>query len=202
MPPLPQLPSREECLRLMRERQVMAHIIEHSVRVAEVALFLAQGLMRAGERCDLALLEAASLLHDIAKLDSLKTRADHALAGQQLVVSLGYPPALGHLIRHHVRLPEGAMQCQCECELLNYADKRVNGSVIVTLTERFDYIRGRYGLSAEIVERITQLEERTRELERKIFARLPFQPEGLAQALAESPPEPSASHRKVPVEDP
>jgi putative nucleotidyltransferase with HDIG domain len=183
-PPAHQIPSREDCLRLMREHRVMAHIIDHSLRVAEVALLIGRGLLRTGEDLDLPLLEAASLLHDIAKLESLTTRADHALAGQELVTALGYAPALGHLIRHHVRLPEEPETfCPLECEVLNYSDKRVNGSLIVSLGERFDYIRGRYGRSEEIIGRINQLEERTRVIEVRLFTRLPFTPEELAAAL-------------------
>ncbi len=190
MPPLEQrIPTREDCLRLMRERQMMAHIVEHSLRVAEVASLLASGLTRAGELLDLPLIEAASLLHDIAKIDCLQTRADHALAGQELVVSLGFTPALGQVIRHHVHLPEDEAEepliRRAECEIVNYADKRCNGSLIVTLTERFDYIRGRYGRTADIVARINQLEGRTLTLERKIFARLSFGPEQLRECLEE-----------------
>jgi putative nucleotidyltransferase with HDIG domain len=183
--PLPAqiIPSRADCLRLMRERRVLDHIIEHSLRVAEVATLLGRRLVLAGERLDLPLIEAASLLHDIAKIESLAARIDHALAGQEVVTSLGFAEALGEVIRHHVRLPEGGLNCPAECEIVNYADKRVNGSVIVTLRERFDYIRGRYGRTQEIIARITHLEERTRELEIKLFARLPFGPEELEAHL-------------------
>jgi hypothetical protein len=59
----------------------------------------------------------------------------------------------------------------------------VNGSLIVSLGERFDYIRGRYGRSEEIIGRINQLEERTRVIEVRLFTRLPFTPEELAAAL-------------------
>ncbi len=180
------IPTREDCLRLMRERQVVEHIIEHSLRVAEVATLLGRSLLVAGEWVDLPLIEAASLLHDIAKLDSLKARTDHALAGQELVTALGLPPALGQAIRHHVRLPEDGAACPAEWEIVNYSDKRVNGTLIVTLRHRFDYIRGRYGHTGEIIARINRLEERTRELERRLFARLPFSPEQLEDYLLES----------------
>lgn len=184
MPPQERhIPTREDCLRLMRERQVMEHVVYHSLRVAEVAALLAQSLERAGESLSLPLVEAGSLLHDIAKLESLKTRADHAAAGQEMIDALGYAPLLGQVIRHHVRLPAEGYPCPVECEIVNYSDKRVNGSLIVTLTERFDYIRGRYGHTRDIIVRIDQLEERTRSLERKLFVRLPFAPEELASVL-------------------
>jgi putative nucleotidyltransferase with HDIG domain len=183
MPPLTKavVPAREDCLRLMRERQMLENVFEHSLRVAEVAALLSRHLSAAGMPLDLPLIQAASLLHDIAKIDSLKTRADHAQAGQEVVASLGLAPALGEIIRHHVRLPEGA--CSAECQVVNYSDKRVNGAIIVSLTERFDYIRGRYGRTADIVARITELEGRTRALEERLFTRLPFRPEELADHL-------------------
>jgi putative nucleotidyltransferase with HDIG domain len=181
--PILDLPSRSECLRLMRERRMLAHIIDHSLRVAEVSMLVARRLTQAGADIDLSLIEAAALLHDIAKIESLTTRTDHALAGQELIRSMGYPEVLGLVIRHHVRLPEDDMPCPVECEIVNYSDKRVNGDVIVSLTERFDYIRGRYGRTEDIVRRITELEGRTRELERRLFARLPFRPEELVRHL-------------------
>ena len=162
---------------------MLAHIIDHSLRVAEVATCLGRHLSLAGQTLDLALIEAASLLHDIAKIESLQSRADHALAGEETVVSLGYPQILGQVIRHHVRLPEPPLECPAECEIVNYSDKRVNGNLIVSLRERFDYIRGRYGRTEEIILRISELEERTRQLERKLFARLPFTPEELEATL-------------------
>ncbi|MFH0810560.1 MAG: HD domain-containing protein [Pseudomonadota bacterium] len=187
--PMPDLtvPNRQDCLRLLRRRQVLGNVVEHCLRVAEVAKTLSRGLIRAGGTIDLALVEAAALLHDIAKVESLKAKVDHALAGQRLLGSLGFAPAVGHIVRHHVRLPdpgaEDELLCRMECEIVNYSDKRCNGGCVVSLAERFDYIRGRYGHTEEIIGLINKLENHTLELECRLFVRLPFSPEDLEEYL-------------------
>ena len=68
------IPPREECLRLMGEYGMLENIIAHSLKVARVALFLSMELNKKGQRVDLGLVEAASLLHDLTKTECLKTK--------------------------------------------------------------------------------------------------------------------------------
>jgi len=84
------IPGREECLRLMNQYGMLENIINHSVEVANLALYLSKELNRKGQRIDLHLVEAASLLHDLTKTESFKTKEDHAWTGSQLLKEMGY----------------------------------------------------------------------------------------------------------------
>ena len=74
----------------MDQYGMMEHIIHHSLTVAKVALFLSIELNKKGQKIDLGLVEAASLLHDLTKTECLKTKEDHAQTGSQLLNGLGY----------------------------------------------------------------------------------------------------------------
>lgn len=173
------IPSRSECLHLMRQYHMWDHVIQHSIKVADVALSLAKALNQAGERLDLTLIEAASLLHDIAKKGSIENGEDHVSIGAALLKDLGCEE-VSEIVRYHVELPKGRTSSRItEAEVVNYADKRVLHDSIVTLNERFLYIRERYGNDESRARRITNLEEQTIKLEKKIFSKLDIKPSNL-----------------------
>lgn len=156
----------------MQQYQMLDHIVQHSIKVADVALSLARTLNQAGERLDLALIEAASLLHDIAKKGSIEHGRDHVSTGAALLKDLGYEE-ISEIVRYHVELPKERTSSRItEAEVVNYADKRVLHDSIVTLSERFLYIRERYGKDESRARRIANLEEQTIKLEKKIFSKL------------------------------
>ncbi len=53
------IPTREECLELMTRYGMLANIVEHSLKVAEVALIISSALNRKGQHLNLRLVEAA-----------------------------------------------------------------------------------------------------------------------------------------------
>ncbi|MDW7710231.1 MAG: HD domain-containing protein [Deferrisomatales bacterium] len=171
------MPDRAECERLLDLHRVPAHIRRHSEQVSRVALRLARALASHGEHLDLALLEAAALLHDIAKADCLASHRDHAVEGGAVLRREGYL-AVAALVERHVELgpcdPRGPVT---EAEVLNYSDKRVRHDEVVSLAERFEDLVVRYGGRYPQAEgRIRQNWEATRKVERKIFGGLPFGP--------------------------
>src|SRR5208283_426443 len=97
------IPSRTECLELLRQFDMPHHIRRHSLLVAEVALFVAAGLNRNSSRLDLRLLEAAALLHDIGKMSSLKTGEDHAALGARMLDGI-VDPAVSRIVYEHISL--------------------------------------------------------------------------------------------------
>jgi putative nucleotidyltransferase with HDIG domain len=173
------IPTRDECFRLMRQFGMLDHIISHSIEVAEVALFLSTELNRKGQRIDLDLVEAASLLHDLTKTECFKTKADHALTGAQLLKGMGYE-RVGAVVAEHIRLSEGKdLLSVSEEEVVNYSDKRVQHDRIVSLRERFKDLKDRYGRGKRSLEKLERLEKVTVELENKIFSILKIAPEHL-----------------------
>jgi len=173
------IPTREECLRLIAEHRMLDNIIDHSTEVARVALFLSTELNKRGQRIDLGLVEAASLLHDLTKTECFKTKEDHAQTGSQLLKRLGYE-RVGEVVAEHIQLSKAKDPCLVsEGEVVNYADKRVQHDRIVSLEERFNDLQARYAKDQRAFELLEELKKATFEIENKIFSILMIDPNNL-----------------------
>jgi uncharacterized protein len=177
------VPSREECFQILRDARVPAHIVAHSIQVSLVATLLVDMLKERGINLDRALVQAAALLHDITKSESLQTRENHALTGAKLVGGLGYPE-VGAIVGQHVRLDAYfASETPVEAEVVNYADKIVMHDRVVSMRERMEDILRRYARTSEIRERIELLIEKSIELENRLFGFLSITPGRLPALL-------------------
>ena len=175
------IPTPEECFLLLRRFEVPQHVVDHSRAVHAVALFLCRILNRHGERLDQGRIEAASLLHDIAKISALGTLESHSAAGARLLRESGFPE-LAEIVRQHVILDPGANEGPIrEAEVVHYADKRVKFTTIVPLAERFQDLKQRYGKTPEALAWLEKLEVSSSLLEERLFTRIPIAPEALAK---------------------
>jgi len=183
------VPSVDESYTLLKRYHVPDHIIQHSEMVCKVALFLADKLNSHGEHLIIPEIEAAALLHDITKMEGIKTHQDHAKTGKELLHKHGFN-RIGEIVAEHIKLQEGRNSLSIsEEELINYSDKRVMHTRVVTLPERFSDLQKRYGikdLDTKIINRIRMLESETYELENKIFSKLNFTPEELSSLIVPS----------------
>ncbi len=180
------IPSKEDCLRLMSQNGMLEHIIDHSLAVAKVALFLSLRLNRTGQRLDLPLVEAAALLHDLTKTECLRTKEDHALTGSRFLREMGYD-RIGEVVAEHIYLSKKMDSSRVtEEEVVNYADKRVQHDRIVSLDERFEDLKGRYGKNERVLERLDGLKRASFEIEKKIFSILEIGPDDLQDHLFEA----------------
>ena len=181
------VPSVDESYTLLKQYHVPDHIIQHSEMVCKVAVFLADELNNQGENLSIAEIEAAALLHDITKMEGIGTRQDHAKTGKELLHKLGFQ-RIGEIMAEHIKLHEGRNSLSIsEEELINYSDKRVMHTRVVTLSERFTDLRNRYGfknLDTKIINRIRMLESETYKLENKVFSKLNFTPEELSSFIS------------------
>ena len=178
-----QIPSRQKCLSLIRQMNMLDHIVVHSFQVCRVAIFLADHMGPIPTCLSRNLIQAAALLHDITKTRSFTTRENHALTGAQYLNEMGYPE-VGHIIEQHVRLDSYAdSDFPTEAELVNYADKRVLHDRIVSLKERMEYILEKYATGPEYRERLLWLWKKTEELESKLFSYVSFKPEELGYLI-------------------
>jgi len=173
-------PSIATCRRLLAAHGVPPHIRRHSGQVARVARRIAEALRERGEAVNVGLIEAAALLHDIAKAPCLESRLDHAAEGGRVLRELGLD-AVAAIVERHVHLgdwnPRGPVT---GAELVNYADKRVLYVQVVSLPERFRDLIARYGRGrTDIEERIRRNWATMEIVEAKIFGRLPFGPQDL-----------------------
>lgn len=173
------IPTRDECLRLMSECGMLDNIIDHSIEVTKVALFLSIELNKRGQKIDLLLVEAASLLHDLAKAECIKTKGDHAWTGSQILKRMGYE-RVAEVVAQHVWLSrEEDPSSVSEEEVVNYADKRVMHDRIVSLDERFNDLKNRYGGDKKAFDYWERLEKKIYEIEHKIFYILQVAPDDL-----------------------
>jgi len=177
------IPSKNDCFRLMREAKMLENIVAHSLQVCRVGLSLVDHLKSQGIALDGQLVQAAALLHDITKTRSFETEENHAQTGGQFLTDLGYVE-VGNLVRQHVRLDEYSLTTRPgEDGIINYADKRVLHDRVVSLDERMHYIMDRYGKNPELQQRIQMLLGKTKALEKNIFSYLPFAPDDLHRHL-------------------
>jgi uncharacterized protein len=177
-------PSIEHCYRLLEIYHVPHHIVQHSRIVCKVAGFLAVELNTKGENLSIPEIEAASLLHDVTKMEGLETRQDHAKTGEKLLIKLGFK-RIGEIVAEHIKLKvEQNPWRVSEEEIINYSDKRVMHARVVSLAERFADLRKRYGAKgSNAIERIIALEDESYGLENKIFSRLDFTPDRLLDLM-------------------
>lgn len=179
------IPSRQVCLALMDQQDMLPQIKAHSLQVARVALCLGEKLMAHYPALNLALIEAGALLHDIAKTECLKTKGNHVQEGTDLLKTLGYEE-VALIVAQHVRLEEPYYDHEKvdEAVLVHYADKRVLHEKVVDLEVRFKYLAETYGRSDAIVERIEALYQDTLKLEKRLFHTLSFSPQALKEHLS------------------
>ncbi len=181
------IPDESACRQLMDRYAMLPNIVEHSYRVCQVASFLGKALSGSEEGLDPELIVASSLLHDITKTRSLKTKEQHAGTGGSLLDDLGYP-RVAEVVRGHVRLPgRDTLAPPREVHIINYADKRVRHNTVVSLKERFIDLAERYGVTRDRRLRIEQMREATLELEENIFRRIDSTPDDLQAFNALSP---------------
>ena len=173
------VPSKGECLDLMKRYNGREHIIQHCMKVAEVALSISTALNRKGENLNLDEVEAAALLHDITKAESLDSGEDHSVTAHRLLSKLGYT-RIAEIVRQHVFLLKDSDSPRVsEEEVVNYSDKRVCHDQVVTLRERFDDLRARYCRDEEGKKWMDRMESFSNRIEKKIFSKLDIEPEDL-----------------------
>lgn len=170
-------PNRQECLRLLRKRNPDPHRIEHCILVADTALFLARKLAAKGEQIDLALLEAAALLHDIAKAGPGSD--EHEKQGADALDALGFHEVAAIVRKHGVMGIVRSPPATWEEKLVCYADMRAKNR-IMTLDERSRKWPDAFPQHREQILRSISM---TKDLETEIFAKLDFGPEGLAALI-------------------
>jgi len=170
------IPSKKECFDLIKKMAMMDHIIDHSIMVSNVAIFLSLKLKKYSPTLDSRLATSAALLHDITKTRSFETKENHSETGGLMLKNLGYPE-VGDVIRQHVILDSYGTDSPVSVqEIVNYSDKRILHDKVVSLNSRLEYITLRYGTNTEFKNRIKTLWTNTINLETKIFCHLDITP--------------------------
>ena len=135
------IPTKKGCLKILAEHNIPANIIAHVQAVCDFSMRVCNVLERRKIKANRKLVQAAALLHDIKKV----TSQQHEIDGAELVRQLGYPEVAEAIKRHGLaRLDSGLAPRTWEEKIVFYSDKRLNGSKLVTVDERFEYITKHY----------------------------------------------------------
>lgn len=89
------LPSRDECLRILREHGCNEEVIEHCEAVSALAVKIARRC-----RAKVDLVEVGGLLHDLGRCKS--HTLSHAVEGAKLAAELDLPEPIIKIIERHI----------------------------------------------------------------------------------------------------
>lgn len=171
-------PDREGCLALWERYGVPAHIRNHSRQVTKVMLGIGELALSRGLNVVLPYLLAGGLLHDIAKMYTIRHGGDHAQLGAALVLRETRNPLVAQMIYHHVGWPwrvDVENDHVLHVLLASYADKRVKHDNIVGLEERFADLLERYGKTERSRNFMAHAYLQAREIETKLSELLEVQ---------------------------
>ena len=139
---MPKIPTKSQCLKILKDNNVPDNIIAHLNAVHDFSLKICDLLEKRGIKVNRDLAAAGALLHDINKLSP----NDHVVEGYEYVKSLGYPEVAEIIKKHglaNLDNPEFVPKTWEE-KIVFYADKRVKNDKVVSLDERFEYIKQKY----------------------------------------------------------
>ena len=199
------LPTEQQCLDLFAEYQVFHNIIKHCQKVQQVSLFLAQELQKSGEPLDIELVSRLALLHDLFKavtIKDLKPTKHHPYQPTAEEIAMWeklrakYSGKYENEIAYEILqedYPEFSLALKHEGDpqydqkspeeaLVHYTDARVLKENIVTLQERFIYLKEVYPKDEKYWGTINT---KIVAYEQKLFSKLPFSPEQLKQRFEE-----------------
>ena len=136
------IPTKEECLKILKSNNVPDNIIAHSKQVCNVALKIIDLLEKKRIKVNKNLAAAGALLYDVKKL----SQNDHVIEGYEFIKSLGFQEVAEVMKKHGLyNLDKDEFVPKTwEEKIVFYADKRVKGNKIVSVDERFEYIKQRY----------------------------------------------------------
>ncbi len=176
------LPTEEECRKMWDEVDLPENIRQHILCVRKIAVFLARELGEKGEQIDVELVEKAALLHDIDKMHTLgENNHKHGTISYDILLKKGYPEELAKLIKFHRFETDDEISKKWELKVLRYADCRSLGDEIVSVDERFEYLRGKYPNLKK--EENGYIEPLMRNVEKEICEKIGIKPEELKEKI-------------------
>ncbi|WHH58654.1 DVU_1551 family NTP transferase [Petroclostridium sp. X23] len=158
-------PSRKECHAIMNHYNIPKHIVSHCIQVAGVSNDILNNLKRTGCELDRSALEAAALLHDIARKER-----NHAKIGGKIIEEIGYKK-VGAIIATHTDIKVDEDDMITENEILYLADKLVKEDKVVALKDRFALALKAYGDHPEVLMKIKNRWDAANKIIRKIEKR-------------------------------
>lgn len=143
-----QIPSVEECEMLLDIANVSPEVRNHSHAVASVACELAGRLNAAGGRLNLSMIQAAGVLHDIAKGEH-----NHAQRGAERLADY---PEVAEIVAAHMNIEVSSAEFPTEKEIIYLADKLVKKNQLAGLQSRFSFALEKYKDDPQIKQKILE----------------------------------------------
>ncbi|MBD3354460.1 HDIG domain-containing protein [Candidatus Woesearchaeota archaeon] len=171
------IPNTKQCREIWDEFDLHEPVRKHSKVVNEVAMFLAKKLKNSGADIDLDLVNAASLLHDLDKISTLKKVKQHGTLAKKWLKEKELF-RVGNAVERHGPVIIEKPDAGWEDKVVHYADKRVQYIKIVSLKKRFNYIKERYKDTFEQAH-----EDIAYKIEKEIFSKLKIKPEQLMELI-------------------
>lgn len=164
-------PTQEKCLELIKKYEMTENIIAHSEKVRKVANFIAKKINENGKKVNIEAVDKGALLHDLMKIHCIKNDCKHAIEAEKVLAKEGYEE-FGKLLRMHglEEVNKFNEKTPIEAKIIWYADKRVNHDKIVSLKERYEYLKERYGKKSEQkMKEILSTIENAKKIEKELF---------------------------------
>ncbi|MBI5390202.1 HAD-IA family hydrolase [Candidatus Woesearchaeota archaeon] len=193
------LPTRKVCLKKFDEYHVPPNILRHCLTVNRIGRFLAEALRAKGITIDVALVDRATLLHDLMRVvdipdgkiafereedgafwKHLKQKYPHGGHEAAAAAELQAYPLLAETIKTHrfdnILKPETLNTW--EKKIVYYADKRAKFDIIVPLQERFEDGKKRNAQDRALGdEKLQQVYGNTHILETELFSIIQSNPD-------------------------
>ena len=157
------IPNNKECEEIIKYFNVPDKVIQHSKLVWKICQFIAKQLIKRGIKINIKLLKAATDLHDIDKIQTLKTEK-HALIAYDYLKNK-YPEVAEIVVSHVMRLATKYPSNTWEKKILFYFDKITQDEKVVLFEERIEFLHKR---GIEISEKKIELIKKTIPIVKKI----------------------------------
>ena len=153
---------------MLEESGCSQHVIQHCLKVMEVAKRLTRQLEGQGIKVNAELVETAAILHDIGR--SKTHDLAHGLLGGNILSERGLPEDLRRVVERHVGAGIGKEEAvrlglerkdlipeTIEEKIVCYADKLVDGAEEVPFEDTLSYFEKKFGKGHPIVVRLKGL---------------------------------------------
>ncbi len=163
--------SRTNCLKLLDKHGIRGRVLNHILKVEQIAVFLGEKLKGKGINIDIDLLRVSALLHDIGKDLADHTKMDHVEAGVTILKEEGLSEIAEVIRKHPINaiVEEDKIPMTWEEKLVFYADRRACEDQLVSVDERILDLRRRYP-SIDLF--IAKAEPKIKQLEKEIFDKI------------------------------
>lgn len=125
------IPARETCMELLQSYGTPPHVIRHCKAVSDTAIRIAKALNENGMKLDIDLIEAATLLHDIARVEE-----NHGVKGAAILEKKGYRQVAKLVKCHMFYATDPHKEKITEQDVLCLADRMVKEDQYVGLDIR------------------------------------------------------------------